>query len=375
MKLLTDRKELALAVEAYDFENDRVSITLSYTENISAEKIQFEKPDVVIGKNLSSMDIVNLLRRMKNAYPVYETLRGPRDKKGREYFIPLSFELPLIMGKVEAMSKLPDPVFVKADELREASRTFSVLNQDGRLVRLAFSPSWNRDFYLDILATKNSEPFSVDMESIDEESMNQTITDIRDWIIEEIGGIESNMQFSQRYRYIPDEILILNERILFARTDFGYWNSLPDVVTRQLDVRYFGGPRLIPITSVVRAGIPKRAKLVKAAEDFIDWLMLPDTQSKLIKDWENAGITVFGFLGGLSSLQEVNQTVITQHFPRIKTPESRFLQAPQYLPIRWTGIRSLIIPWFETAIASHQTNHSFFEVYQKWELSSFSESE
>lgn len=374
MKLLTDRAELALAAEIYNVENDGARITLSYTESISAEKIRFENPDVIIGKNLSSIDVTYLLRRMKHVYPVYETLQDSQE--GRTHLIPLSFELPLIMGRSETMSKLPDPILVRADELREASRAFSVLSKDGRLLRLAFSPSWNQDFLLDVLATKNPEPFSVDMESIDEESINQTVMDIRDWIIEGAGDIESDIQFSNRYRYIPDEVSVLNGRILFARTDFEYWNSLPDVINRELDIRYFGGKRSIPVVSVVRAGIPKRAKSVRAAEDFIEWLMLPSTQSQLMKSWESAGITVFGFLGGLSSLQEVNQTVMAQHFPRIKTPESQFFLAPRYLPIRWARTRGeVIIPWLETAIKSPRTELSLLDAYREWDLSVFSETE
>jgi len=374
MKLLTDRAELALAAEIYNVENDGARITLSYTESISAEKIRFENPDVIIGKNLSSIDVTYLLRRMKYVYPVYETLQDSQE--GRTHLIPLSFELPLIMGRSETMSKLPDPILVRADELREASRAFSVLSKDGRLLRLAFSPSWNQDFLLDVLATKNPEPFSIDMESIDEESINQTVMDIRDWIIEGAGDIESDIQFSNRYRYIPDEVSVLNGRILFARTDFEYWNSLPDVINRELDIRYFGGKRSIPVVSVVRAGIPKRAKSVRAAEDFIEWLMLPSTQSQLMKSWESAGITVFGFLGGLSSLQEVNQTVMAQHFPRIKTPESQFFLAPRYLPIRWARTRGeVIIPWLETAIKSPRTELSLLDAYREWDLSVFSETE
>jgi len=373
MKLLTDRAELALAVEIYNLENDGVSVTLSYTEGLSAEKIQLENPDLIIGKNLSSIDIVYLLRQIKHAHPVYETLQDSQD---RAHLIPLSFELPLIMGKSETISKLPDPVLVRADELRKASRAFSVLNKDGRLLRLGFSPSWNRNFFLDVLATKNYEPFSVDMGSIDEESIHQTVMEIRDWIIEGAGDIESDIQFSRRYRYIPDEASILNGRILFARTDFEYWNSLPDEITRGLDIRYFGDRRSIPIASVVRAGIPKRARSVRAAENFIEWLMLPSTQSQLMKRWENAGITVFGFLGGLSSLQEVNQTVMAQHFPRIKTPENQFLLAPRYLPVRWARIRGeVIIPWFENAIMSPRTKFSLLDAYREWDLSSFSETE
>jgi len=374
MKLLTDRKELALAVEMYNAENEEFSITLSYTESISLEEIQSEEPDAIIGRNLSSMDVVYLLRQMRNTYPTYKALQGPRDKRGKSYLIPLSFGLPLIMGNAEAMSKFPDPVLVRADELREASRDFSVLNKDDRLLRLAFSPNWSQDFYLDILATKNSEPFSEDMESIDEESINQTVVDIRDWIVEEAGGIESDMQFSQRYRYVPDEVSILNGRILFARTNFEYWNSLPDEISRKLDIRYFGSSRSIPVTYVVRAGIPKLAKSPKAAENFIEWLMLPSTQSRLINRWESAGITVFGFLGGLSSLQEVNQRAIAKHFPRIKTPENQFLLAPSYLPSKWPRTRDdVVIPWFEAAIASPQSAHSLLDAYRKWDSSLFSE--
>jgi len=376
MKLLTDCKELALAVEMYNVENDKVTFTLSYTGSISAEKIQLEEPDVIIGSNLSSIDIVDLLRKAKNAYPVYDVLQGPRDKKGRAYLTPLSFELPLIMGKAETMSKLPDPVLVRADDLREESQAFSDQNKDGHPIRLGFSPSWNPDFYLDILAIKNPEPFSINMESIDEESINQTVTDIRDWIIEEAGDIESDIQFTQRYRYIPDEALMLSGRILFARINFEYWNSLPDAITREFDIRYFGGPRSIPVVSVVRAGIPRRTESIRAAEHLIEWLMLPSTQLRLIEGWENAGITVFGFLGGLSSLQEVNQTVIIRYFPHIKIPESQFLLAPQYLPAKWARARDeVIISWFETAITSPQGNHSLLDAYQKWDLSIFFESE
>ena len=145
-----------------------------------------------------------------------------------------------------------------------------------------------------------------------------------------------------------------------------------------LDIRYFSGPRTIPVTAVISAGIPSKAGSPDASSRFIYWLMLPETQSRLMARWERDGITVFGFLGGLSSLPEVNESILIRHYPAMKgmIPEGHYLSVPESLPQRWSTIRDdVIAPWFQSVVSDTGNTSSLSEAYRKWDLSSLAEAE
>ena len=216
------------------------------------------------------------------------------------------------------------------------------------------------------------------MDHIDDASLEMIVEEARSWILEAAGDMESNVLFNSRYRYIPDEYLILEGRILFARTDFTSWASLPDTTAGRLDIRYFSGPRTIPVIAVISAGIPSMAGSPDASSRFIHWLMLPETQSRLMARWERDGISVFGFLGGLSSLPEVNESILIRHYPAMKgmIPEGHYLSVPESLPQRWSNIRDdVIAPWFQSVVSDTGNTSSLSEAYRKWDLSSLAEAE
>ena len=376
--LLTDRAELASAVEMYNAANEDVLITIHQVESIDDELIKSEKPDLIIGSYLSSSRITDLLRPEETDFPVYEVLTGPRDSKGRSFLTPLSFEMPLIMGLKKTMSSLPDTMLVQPEDLREAALPYTATNPDGRLIRLGFSPTWAPRSLIDLLAVRYPEFFSGGMDMLDESLLGSVVEEVRKWITESAGDIDSDTDFNQHYRYIPDEYLIIDGRILFARTDFSYWASLPDTITNKLDIRYLSGPRKIPVTRVTRAGIPENSSSPDAAADFIRWLMLPETQSLLMERWERDGIDVFGFLGGLSSIPKVNESLLISRNPSLKSmiPEEYYLQVPSSFPPRWPRIRDeVVIPWFLSALSypSAETGTSLGDFYNKWNLSSMKE--
>ena len=376
--ILTDRKELASAVEIFDADDDDVIITIRHVPVIDAGIIETEQPDLVIGAYLSSPEIVDLLRPTDSEFPVYEALTGPADSRGRSYLTPLSFELPLIMGKREVLSELPDPMLVRPEELREASVPYSATNDNDRLIRLGFSPNWNPRSFTDLLAVRYPTAFVTGMDHLDDASLEMIVEEARNWVLETAGDLESDALFNSRYRYIPDEYLILEGRILFARTDFNSWASLPDTTAGRLDIRYFSGPRTIPVIAVISAGIPSTADSPDASSRFIHWLMLPETQSRLMARWERDGITVFGFLGGLSSLPEVNESILIRHYPAMKgmIPEGHYLSVPESLPQRWSTIRDdVIAPWFQSVVSDTGNTSSLSEAYRKWDLSSLAEAE
>ncbi len=371
LRILTDRKELASAAEIYNSVNEDVIVTIHNISIIDDEVLKNENPDLVIGSFLSSSEIIDLLRPSETVFPVYEALSGPRDSKGRRFLTPLSFELPLIMGRKEVMSELPDTMLVQPEDLREASASYTVENDDGRLIRLGFSPTWTPRSLTDLLALRAPGIFDAGIENSNEAVLDRIVEETHSWITESSGEITADAAFNKRYRSIPDEYLIIDGRILFARTDFDYWATLPDTITGALDLRYLSGPRKIPVIRVTSAGIPVKASSPDAASAFIQWLMLPETQSQLMDRWERDGIDVFGFLGGLSSLREVNESIIKN-----MVPEGHYLQVPESRPLRWVRIRDeVIIPWFQSALSSTSTEPSLTEAYRKWDLSSLEERE
>ena len=371
LRILTDRKELASAAEIYNSANENVIVTIHNVSIIDDEVIKNENPDLVIGSFLSSSEIIDLLRPSKAVFPVYEALSGPRDSKGRRFLTPLSFELPLIMGRKEIMSELPDAMLVQPEDLREAAAPYTAENNEGRLIRLGFSPAWNPRSLTDLLALRAPGIFAAGMENSDEALLGRIVEETQSWITESAGDIAADAAFDKRYRYIPDEYLIIDGRILFARTDFDYWATLPDTITEALDLRYLSGPRKIPVISVTSAGIPLKASSPVAASAFIQWLMLPETQSLLMDRWKRDGIDIFGFLGGLSSLREVNESIL-----KSMIPEGHYLQVSESRPLRWPRIRDeVIIPWFQSALNNTSTESTLTEAYRKWDLSSLAEGE
>ena len=376
--ILTDRKELASAVEIFDAADSSTTFTVRYVSIIDADIVKNENPDLIIGSELNSLEIIDLLRPVETNFPVYQALTGPSDSKGRKYLIPLSFELPLIMGKKSVISELPDPIVVRPDDLRTAALPGMKTNDEGRITHLGFSPDWNPLTYADLMAMKTPSGLSGGFENVEEEILSQIILETRDWIVDSAGSLDADMAFSSRYRYIPDEYLILEGRTLFARTDFDYWASLPETTTNGLDIRYFSGPRQIPVSSVTYAALTTKSKSFDSSMRFVSWLLHPETQARLLSRWERDGIRVFGIFGGLSSLPEVNNSIIPSYFPEMKdkVPEGHYLSVPALLPHRWSRIRDDVIsPWFHNSVFDPDYSGSLAEAYKKWDLSSLAEAE
>jgi hypothetical protein len=106
-------------------------------------------------------------------------------------------------------------------------------------------------------------------------------------------------------------------------------------------------------------------------------MMMSETQSTLMKQWNKDGITVFGFLGGLSTIPEVNDTEVVLRIPAMaeKIPEGHYFAVPELIPNRWLRIQEAVMaPWFSAAI-SGTTSDGLAEAYRLWDLSSLVEAE
>ncbi len=365
LHILTDRKEMASVVEMYGALNPGLVVTFRYVDSIDTEAIKAENPDVVIGADLSAPEITEMLHGRENT--------ESDEYRGSPNLTPLSFELPIIVGTKKTMAALPDPVTIKAEELQHAAASLTAADKNGRLVRLGFSPAWNPSTFIDLLLTEDIDALDFESGNVDEELIGKTMEKIKRWRESIPGGKEADSAFDEKYRYIPDLSLILEERIFFARSSFGEWAILPEEMAKKLDIRYFKGERHIPVISVVSAGIPRTSKSIKEAEELIAWLTEADSQIALINRWERDNLAVFGYFGGLSSNREVNEKVIPSFFPAFqgKIPESHYLAVPDSVPCHWKRIRDeVVFPWYKAALTDSPRTPSLSEAYYKWDLSS-----
>ncbi len=385
--ILTDRKELTTAIELYDAAHDDLIITMRHVSAVDASLIDSENPDIVIAADLSAAEIILELQTLDAPYDGYQAIEGPKNSRSQSYLLPLSFQLPLIMGLSSTMDSLPDASTVRPEELRKAASRLRITDEEGRITSLGFSPSWDPESFVDLWMARDPKSVEKGIEGVDNEDIREIVIEAGEWIFESVGSAAADEAFNTKYRYVPDEKLLNNKRILFARTDLESWAKLPDSISGMLDIRYFRGERSIPVLSIVSAGIPKHSGNKESAEEFLSWLRAADTQELLMSRWERDGITVFGFFGGLSAEPSVNQGILLDRYPEMKgmIPEAHYLDGPESVPHRWKRIRiEVVAPWFAEAAAREADNlkdgtevsgPTLSEAYRTWDLSSLTESD
>ena len=369
--ILTDRRELALAIQIYDAANADILMTFHESNAINSRLIGLEKPDLVLGSHLSAPEVVELMQPLEMEAPVYDVIKHPG-------LMPLSFTLPMIVGRKDTMATLPDPFLVTPEELRAAANAFNRKNRQGRITRMGFSPLWCDRFITDLMDVRYPNLIKDGPERVNKDNLSSVMDELRSWVNSSAGGPAQEQTFSQRYRYIPDEQLILERRIAFTRMSPDEWAALPDSITSQLDFRYLSGNRHIPVPNIVSAGIPKKSRQSDAARDFLEWLIRPETQLLLIDRWEQAQIPVFGYFGGLSAQEDVNNSEFTRHFPYMdgRIPEQHYLLVPEQRPHRWSRIASEVIPsWTASVLENPVQSQTLEEAYREWDLSSLTEEE
>ena len=373
LMLLTNRRELATAVTIYNNIQNGIQFELKHLPFINARIIAETKPDIIIADHLWSEEILKLLRPWKglDAHSS-KAIRGPL-YRGKPYLVPLSFELPLLMGLKENMAAFTNSMILEIRHLEQLAKPFNSPLGSLQPKRLGFSPTWDTRTLLDIVKTEVSPASILKMENVDSKLADSLAGRLEKLTLGLTSSIEALGFFDRKYRNLPREKLILEGRIFMARTSFDEWVLLPFEVSERMGLRYLSGSRAIPVSSVRNAALPKKSKSRYHASQFVKWLTMPDTQIKLMQRWEWQGIKVFGFLGGLSSRQELNNGYILTVFPEMRSmiPAEYQLSGHLETPDPWTRIdEEVLTPWFMEKIFNPDYTVSLDMVYKNWNKSS-----
>ena len=209
--LWTDEREFALYAGYFNAAQDRFKVEPRYFE-APAQKLTETgaNPDLVIGSWLKSASTRNLFvpldRFLRQNWELkasfYPHLLALGSIEGRQYLLPVSFNIPALVFARDRSPELSNPFTIGLGEIQEKGREYNV-ESGGVYTRLGFSPAWDRGFLYLTAVLFNASFREAAPLAWDGEALERAIAYIRAWIDGANSGIQAEDDFSFKYLYEP----------------------------------------------------------------------------------------------------------------------------------------------------------------------------
>ena len=393
----TDKAEVASCVELFNATHEQIAAYVVYKENLLASLAAISgsevHPDVLVGSWLKSSPAVSsgepytgedvqddkeiaasaksFVKSIKRNFRSLDSLfdKGALHEgsfyanvldwgrvEGRQYLIPVSFNLPAVIFSKDNESYVEGFSTLSLHEIEECAAAFNRKNASGSYTAMGFSPFWDDDF-LYVAAKLYGADFRTRAGKLlwDEEALTSWAQATQKWSLERNGGAENEQSFQFKYLYTPGYKQVGSGRCLFSYTTSDELFSLTDAQTQGLSFRWVSqGGRLPVEDAVTTLALCKRGKNHKSAELFCTWLFDAQTQRQLLERTArmNLDTTSFGIAGGFSSMREVNESYYPAFHRELlgKLPPEDLLELPQQLPSRWESLKkTAILPYLKEA--------------------------
>jgi ABC-type glycerol-3-phosphate transport system substrate-binding protein len=372
ISLWTDRPEFAVYAEYFNSTQGEYQVETRYFESLPTELANSGvSPDIVAGnwiKNASTRVLFRPLDslfkkdmgQMKNSF--YPHLLALGNIEGKQYLLPVSFNVPALVFALNNSYLLPNSFTVSLDEIKEVGKAYNTGN-NGIYSRMGFSPSWNDDFLFITATLFNTSFREAAPLAWAPDALEQAMVYVRNWIEDANGGMRAEDDFVFKYFYDSPSNLALSGRILFAYMDSADLFTLPQEKRTNMDFRWIAEKNSIPLSEeAVYLGICKGGKAKKAAMAFAQWFFLEDTQRHLMEVSREKRLTdtFFGIGNGFSALRTVTEHIFPQFYPNLlgHMPPEDFLSPPNILPSSWMAIKErVILPYLHERIRSESRSN------------------
>lgn len=374
--LYSNIPELALYAEIYNASQTSYRIIPEFHGNPQELLMASGSPaDMVAGNlkmppqpldRLASLDFI-FDRSGESRKDYYEGILNQGQHQGVQVLLPLSFNLPLIIGQKDSFPEDWPGVLVEAGDLIAHSSTqnrpqksppvlgYSLRWSNLQVESLLFSSGWTP-----ALTPEGALVIPPDVP----EAFFKTLTSMRDMN----GG-----SFEDRFtaKYLPGQGLKLlsDRRVIFYPSTLRDHLSLP---TGQLDALDFRFPALAgkvwATDDPVMLAFPRGSRQPEAAGDFAAWLMRKKTQIMLLETSADLQLKSFGIAGGLSSLYEITEEHITRTTLELTkpVPGRKDLIFPPALSQDWSEFTGQVLhPWISKKI-SGTVSESLRSSYEGW---------
>ena len=362
--LWTDRPEFALYAELFNASQSRYKLEVFYREAPAQALVGAkEYPDLVVGSWLKSASTRALFRPLDYFFEellLTETAFYPKplalgNIDGKQYLLPVSFNIPALIFSRENASLVPSPFTLSLDEVRELGKAHNEASA-GSFTRMGFSPRWNDEFLFvaaSLFGTsfREGSPLAWDKGALD-----KAVTYLREWTTDANRDTTAEDDFEFKYLYDPPHKLASSGRILFAYITSADLFTVPDERRANLDFRWIAKDAAIPVTEgAAYLGVCKRGKARNASDAFVQFLYKEETQRRILEQSKRLRMneSVFGIAGGFSALRAVNDEIFPLFYPGLlgHVPPAEYLSPPNILPKDWTTLKlRVVLPYLHDRV-------------------------
>ncbi|MBO4438216.1 MAG: carbohydrate ABC transporter substrate-binding protein [Spirochaetaceae bacterium] len=362
----TDQNCFASYAELFNTTQNDYQVIIKYKENL-AEDFPADsggQPDIVIGpwlknekvrKNFMPLDFLFKKEKLlaKDFYPQLLDLGNMQDK---QYLLPVSFNLPVIIFSDENEKLIEDSFVLSISQIRDLASAFNKRNKKNVYTAMGFSPAWNADFMYVVSKLFGANYTEAEpLFSFNKENIEKSIAYLKEWSYEVNTNPEAEDEFQFKYLYEPAYKLVNSGKCLFSYTKTDYLFKLPTDRLQNLNFRWIEQDQKIAVSDkLIYMGVYRGTKNKAGAAAFITWFLNGKTQESLLERSASQNLTMptFGISDGFSSLRAVNEKYLTKFYPQLygHVPTAELLSVPNILPARWEDIKQqVIIPYLKEA--------------------------
>jgi len=363
----TDQSEFAAYAEIFNASQSRFKVSVEYKENPADALIDGRNlPDIVVAPWLKGertrsrlVPVDYLFNELRiNSKQFYQPLLDLGNVHGRQYLLPVSFNLTALIFSPETKILSGGDSLVSLEQVRELSKEFN-LKQKGEYAKMGFSPRWNSEF-LYIIAKLYDAGFEENdpLFKWDQTSMKEAIAFIRDWSANVNSSTAAEDDFEFKYLYDPPYKLVTGGRNLFSSITSGDLLVLPHEKIQNVDFRWIAHDGMTPVKdNIIYMGICRNARHLDGAEAFLAWFFAEKTQKTLLEKSRAMSIMdrSFGISGGFSAIVSVNEKSFPLYYPSLlgHLPSAKSLAVPNILPNNWETLKQeIVIPYLSAAVTA-----------------------
>ena len=366
----TSSPELASYVELFNASQEKAKAVVVYKEHTARSLPPARDevpPDIVIGpwlKNSNTRKLFTPLDYLFNNQYIYRALFYPQlidygAISEKQYLLPLSFNLPVIVYNIKNESFITNDQALTLDAIKISAGNFNVKNKNDVYTAMGFAPSWNKDFlYVASKLFGASYREKGTSFSWNEKAMFSAVTYLHDWTMAQNTDTAAEQNFQFKYLYMPAYKQVSDGRCLFAYMTSDVLFTLTEEQAQGLSFRWIYERERIPVEdAVITLGLYKHSRNVKQAEVFINWFFKEDTQTALLERTAAMKLDTrtFGIAGGFSALRNVSEKVYPVYYRQLlgNLPAAEFLTMPNILPYHWPSLQEqVIIPYLQESTST-----------------------
>lgn len=151
------------------------------------------------------------------------------------------------------------------------------------------------------------------------------------------GSVEAELVFAERFLYESWERHLATDRLGIALVDGAVALHAPPESLERVQLRWLAdrSQQVLAHEAVAWSGIVRGSGVRERRESarMLQWLLDPAVQRQFVADAQAVHATRFGFLGGFSTSDVVNEYIATELRPDLP------IAAPPVASIRWPGMR------------------------------------